>query len=321
MRLRLISGSEATRSLGVTPVAIVTAMELIAEALKIRASHDRCDPVVELVVPIYNEQATLEASIRRVHAFATAELWMPWRITIADNASTDSSPEIARRLARELTAVSHLRLERKGRGLALREAWSTSPAAVVVYMDVDLSTDLTALAPLLAPLLSGHSALAVGSRLARGATVVRGPRRELISRCYNLILRAALRARFSDAQCGFKAIRTDVAAQLLPLVTDDSWFFDTELLVLAERAGLRIYEVPVDWVDDPDSKVHIVDTALADLRGVARMRRQLKRRRLVRRLAAVAAVPLAPIPLDPISLAPIPLSRNRLSPTSITRAA
>jgi len=293
-------------------------MELIAEALNVRAGGHRCDPVVELVVPIYNEQATLEASIRRVHAFATAELWMPWRITIADNASTDSSPEIARRLARELTAVSYLRLERRGRGLALRESWSASPAAVVVYMDVDLSTDLTALAPLLAPLLSGHSALAVGSRLARGASVVRGPQRELISRCYNLILRAALRARFSDAQCGFKAIRTDVAARLLPLVADDSWFFDTELLVLAERAGLRIYEVPVDWVDDPDSKVHIVDTALADLRGVARLRRQLKRRRLVSRLAAVAAVPLTPIP---IPLNPIPLSRNRLSPTSITRAA
>jgi glycosyltransferase involved in cell wall biosynthesis len=293
-------------------------MELIAEALRMRASRDRCDPVVELVVPIYNEQATLEASIRLLHTFATAELWMPWRITIADNASTDSSPEIARRLARELTAVGYLRLEGKGRGLALRESWSASPAAVVVYMDVDLSTDLTALAPLLAPLLSGHSALAVGSRLARGANVVRGPRRELISRCYNLILRGALRARFSDAQCGFKAIRTDVAAQLLPLVADDSWFFDTELLVLAERAGLRIYEVPVDWVDDPDSKVHIVDTALADLRGVARLRRQLKRRRLVSRLAAVAAVPLTPIP---IPLNPIPLSRNRLSPTSITRAA
>jgi len=301
-------------------------MELIAEALNMRASGHRCDPVVELVVPIYNEQATLEASIRRVHAFATAELWMPWRITIADNASTDSSPEIARRLTRELSTVSYLRLERRGRGLALRESWSASPAAVVVYMDVDLSTDLTALAPLLAPLLSGHSALAIGSRLARGANVVRGPKRELISRCYNLILRAALRARFSDAQCGFKAIRTDVAARLLPLVADDSWFFDTELLVLAERAGLRIYEVPVDWVDDPDSKVHIVDTALGDLRGVARLRRQLRRRRLVRRLAAVAAVPLTPIPLTPIPLTPIPLtpiplSRNRLSPTSIARAA
>jgi glycosyltransferase involved in cell wall biosynthesis len=286
-----------------------------------RASRNPGDPVVELVVPIYNEQATLEASIRRVHAFAAAKLWMPWRITIADNASTDSSPELARRLARELAAVTYLRLERKGRGLALREAWSRSSAAVVVYMDADLSTDLTALAPLLAPLLSGHSALAVGSRLARGANVIRGPKRELISRCYNLILRAALRVRFSDAQCGFKAIRTDVAAELLPLVGDDSWFFDTELLVLAERAGLRIYEVPVDWVDDPASSVDITATALADLRGVARMRRQLKSRRLARRLAAAAAVPLTPIPLTPIPLTPIPLTPARLSPTSLTRAA
>jgi len=296
-------------------------MELLPEAVKMRASRNPGDPVVELVVPIYNEQATLEASIRRVHAFAAAKLWMPWRITIADNASTDSSPELARRLARELAAVTYLRLERKGRGFALREAWSRSSAAVVVYMDVDLSTDLTALAPLLAPLLSGHSALAVGSRLACGANVIRGPKRELISRCYNLILRAALRVRFSDAQCGFKAIRTDVAAELLPLVGDDSWFFDTELLVLAERAGLRIYEVPVDWVDDPASSVDITATALADLRGVARLRRQLKSRRLARRLAAAAAVPLTPIPLTPIPLTPIPLTPARLSPTSLTRAA
>jgi glycosyltransferase involved in cell wall biosynthesis len=288
--------------------------------VNMRASHNPGNPVVELVVPIYNEQATLEASIRRVHAFAAAKLWMPWRITIADNASTDSSPEIARRLARELDAITYLRLEREGRGLALREAWSRS-SAVVVYMDADLSTDLTALAPLLAPLLSGHSVLAVGSRLARGANVIRGPKRELISRCYNLILRVALRVRFSDAQCGFKAIRTDVAAELLPLVGDDSWFFDTELLVLAEQAGLRIYEVPVDWVDDPTSSVDITATALAGLRGVARMRRQLRGRRLARRLAAAAAVPLTPVPLTPVPLSPARLTPAPPSLTSLTRAA
>ena len=138
-------------------------------------------------------------------------------------------------------------------------------------MDVDLSTDLDALLPLVAPLLSGHSDLAIGSRLARGSRTVRGPKREVISRGYNLLLRGTLRARFSDAQCGFKAIRADVARELLPLVEDDEWFFDTELLVLAERAGLRIHEVPVDWVDDPDSRVDIVRTALADLRGIGRL--------------------------------------------------
>ena len=134
-------------------------------------------------------------------------------------------------------------------------------------MDVDLSTDLKALHPLVAPLLSGHSDLAIGTRLGRGANVVRGPKREVISRGYNLLLHTALRVRFSDAQCGFKAIRTDVARQLLPLVEDGEWFFDTELLVLAERCGLRIHEVPVDWYDDPDSRVDVTQTALDDLAG------------------------------------------------------
>ena len=159
----------------------------------------------------------------------------------------------------------------KGRGRALRAAWSRSDAAVLAYMDVDLSTDLAAVLPLIAPLVSGHSDVAIGTRLHRGSRVVRGPKRDFISRSYNLMLRHTLSARFSDAQCGFKAIRREVAEHLLPLVEDNGWFFDTELLVLAERTGLRIHEVPVDWVDDPDSRVHIVSTAMADVRGIGRL--------------------------------------------------
>ncbi len=171
-------------------------------------------------------------------------------------------------------------LAEKGRGRALKRVWWASDAAVLVYMDVDLSTDLNALLPLVAPLISGHSEVAIGSRLSRGARTTRGPKRELISRGYNLLVRSTLRTRFSDAQCGFKAIRADVAQALLPLVRDDSWFFDTELLVLAERAGLRIHEVPVDWVDDPDSRVDIVRTAIDDLRGIARLSGSLLRGRV-----------------------------------------
>jgi putative flippase GtrA len=228
-------------------------------------------PDVEVVVPVYNEQAGLERSIRSLHRYLRSQFPFSWRIVIADNASTDATSAIAATLARELRGVELLRLDRKGRGLALREAWSRSDARVVCYMDVDLSTDLRGLLPLVAPLLSGHSDVAIGSRLARGARVVRGPKRELISRGYNRILRTVLRARFSDAQCGFKAVRGDVARELLDDVRDDGWFFDTELLVLAQRRGLRIHEVPVDWVDDPDSRVDIVRTAIDDLRGVARL--------------------------------------------------
>ena len=227
--------------------------------------------VVDIVVPAYNEERDLGPNIRRLHAYLADHFPFAARITIADNASTDSTWATAQGLAAELTGVRVVRLEQKGRGRALHHVWSTSDAPVLAYMDVDLSTDLTALLPLVAPLVSGHSDIAIGSRLSRGSRVVRGPKRELISRGYNLLLHTVLTTKFSDAQCGFKAIRADRARELLPRVQDNAWFFDTELLVLAERDGLRIHEVPVDWVDDTDSRVDIVRTVVDDLRGVARL--------------------------------------------------
>jgi glycosyltransferase involved in cell wall biosynthesis len=228
-------------------------------------------PTVEIAIPVHNEEVALEDSVRRLHDFCRASLPYSFRIVIADNASEDATAAIGARLAAELDAVAYLRLSEKGRGRALRRVWSRSDADVVAYMDVDLSTGLEALLPLVAPLISGHSDLAIGTRLARGSRVVRGPRREVISRIYNRILHTTLRSRFSDAQCGFKAGRAAVVKTLLPRVEDQAWFFDTELLVLAERSGLRIHEVPVDWVDDPDSRVDIVRTALDDLRGIVRL--------------------------------------------------
>ena len=239
---------------------------------------DRLD--VDIVVPVFNEEVDLAAGVRRLNAFLDAHFPFRTVITVADNASTDATWQVATELADELPRVRAVHLGAKGRGRALQQVWGTSSARVVAYMDVDLSTDLNALLPLVAPLLSGHSDVAIGSRLSRSSRVVRGPKRELISRSYNLMLRTTLRARFSDAQCGFKAMRSECARALLPHVRDTSWFFDTELLVLAERSGLRIAEIPVDWVDDPDSRVDIVDTALADLRGVARMAGALVRGRL-----------------------------------------
>ncbi|NEE36221.1 glycosyltransferase, partial [Streptomyces sp. SID7982] len=238
--------------------------------------------MLDVVVPVYNEEKDLHPCVVRLHAHLARTFPYSFRITVADNASTDATPAVAAALAAELPGVRYVRLEEKGRGRALRTVWSASDAPVLAYMDVDLSTDLNALLPLVAPLISGHSDLAIGSRLARSSRVVRGTKREFISRAYNLILRSSLAAGFSDAQCGFKAIRREVAERLLPMVEDSGWFFDTELLVLAERAGLRIHEVPVDWIDDPDSTVHIVRTATEDLKGVWRVGRAL----------AVGALPL-----------------------------
>ena len=233
-------------------------------------------PLVEVVVPVHNEQRVLEASIRRLHGYLATSFPFAFRITIADNASTDATWLLAKRLAERFGDVTAVHVAKKGRGRALRQVWSASDADVVAYMDVDLSTGLEALLPLVAPLLSGHSDLAIGTRLANGAAVVRGPKRELVSRCYNLLLRTAMRARFTDAQCGFKAGRTEVVRALLPAVEDQAWFFATELLLAAQQQGLRIHEVPVDWVEDTDSRVDLVRTALDDLRGMARVaRRQL----------------------------------------------
>ncbi len=226
---------------------------------------------VDIVVPVRNEERDLAPSVRRLVSYLRECFPFSARVTIADNGSTDATWAIASRLARELPEVRAIHMDLPGRGRALRAIWSESEAKVLAYMDVDLSTDLNALLPLVAPLLSGHSDLAIGTRLARGSRVIRGPKRELISRSYNLLLRTLMGARFSDAQCGFKAIRRDQARALLPLTQDTGWFFDTELLVLAERAGLRIHEIPVDWVDDLDSRVDIIATALADLRGMARL--------------------------------------------------
>jgi putative flippase GtrA len=230
-------------------------------------------PVLDVVVPVHNEEAGLERSLRRLHAHLARSFPYSFRITVAENASTDATGTVARRVAAELPGIEVVVLPQPGRGRALRTAWLSSDASVLAYMDVDLSTDLAALLPLVAPLISGHSDLAIGNRLSRSSRVVRGPQREIISRGYNLLLHGTGTTSAADAQCGFKAIRADVAEWLLPLVEDDGWFFDTELLWLAERVGLRVHEIPVDWVDDPDSRVDIGATVRADLAGIVRLSR------------------------------------------------
>ncbi|MEA2207741.1 MAG: hypothetical protein QOF54_218 [Solirubrobacteraceae bacterium] len=228
---------------------------------------------VEIVVPVHNEQHVLDHSVRALHRYLSDRFELPFQITIADNASTDATLDTARALADELDRVEVLYLDRKGRGHALRVAWMRSDADVLAYMDVDLSTDLSAFEDLVTPLLRGEGDLAIGSRLAPGAHVTRGLKREVISRGYNVLLHVLLGTGFSDAQCGFKAGRREAIQALLADVEDDAWFFDTELLYLAQRRKLAIHEVPVHWVDDPDSRVEILATVHEDLRGIIRLRR------------------------------------------------
>jgi glycosyltransferase involved in cell wall biosynthesis len=228
---------------------------------------------VDIMIPVHNEERALPGCVEVLHGFLEEQFPFDWSIVVVDNASTDRTLAVARDLAGRYERVRVHHLDRKGRGLALRESWGASEAAVVVYMDVDLSTGLDGLLPLVAPLLNGHSDLAIGSRLAPGSRTVRGPRRELVSRGYNALVRLTHGARFSDAQCGFKAARTEVVRPLLDRARDEAWFFDTELLLLAEHNGLRVHEVPVDWVEDVDSRVDVVSTAIDDIKGLIRVAR------------------------------------------------
>ncbi|MGB3634968.1 MAG: dolichyl-phosphate beta-glucosyltransferase [Rubrobacteraceae bacterium] len=233
---------------------------------------------VEVVVPVYNEQDSLPDSIPALCEYLANYFPYYWSVVIADNASTDATLAVSEGLARSYRPyVTVLHLEEKGRGRALKAAWLASNADVVAYMDVDLSTNLWSLLPLVAPLTTGHSDVAIGSRLLKGASVTRQWKREFISRCYNLLIKTLFANQFSDAQCGFKAVKGSIAQELIPLTQDNEWFFDTELLLVAEEQGLRISEVPVDWIEDLDSRVDIASTAMKDVRGLLRIRtRHLK---------------------------------------------
>ncbi len=228
--------------------------------------------LVEIVIPVYNEEAQLATSVERLRHYLSTSLPYKWRITIADNASTDNTWTVADALAHTYTDVRAVYLPLKGRGRALQHTWLTSDADVVAYMDVDLSTGLEHFLPLVAPLMRRESDIAIGTRLSPTSQVTRGIKREVISRSYNFLIKMMFWQRFSDAQCGFKAMRTSIARQLLPLVKDRAWFWDTEMLLLAEHNGLRIHEVAVRWVDDPDSRVRLGPTIWADLKGLTRMR-------------------------------------------------
>lgn len=226
---------------------------------------------VDVVVPVYNEETDLAKGVRTLHRFMSQNLPPGWRITIADNGSTDSTLQVAQQLSRELEHVGYIHLPEKGRGRALRRAWLESPADVVAYMDVDLSTELEALPRLLTALEEGAQ-VAIGSRLHPTSRVRRSLRREALSRGYNLLIRALFWPPFRDAQCGFKALRREAAQSLIPLVQDQNWFFDTELLLLAAHQGYTVRELPVAWNEDPDSRVKVWKTVSQDLRGLLRLR-------------------------------------------------
>jgi len=231
-------------------------------------------PLVDVIIPVYNEEETLPRSIEALTGFLRENADYPYRVLITDNASIDNTERIGRELASRYGEVEYCRIPRKGRGGALKQVWLESPAEFVTYMDVDLSTNLRAFPEMLQRLQNG-SDVVIGSRLMKGADTTRSLKREILSRGYNLLVRLFFGTKFSDAQCGFKGVRREVVERLVPHVEDRKWFFDTELLVLAEKSGHAIGEVPVDWIEDLDTRVSLVRTIYDDLVGLFRLRGNL----------------------------------------------
>ena len=236
---------------------------------------------VNVTIPCLNEEAQLASSVHTLLDFLGARCRFRHEIVIADNGSTDKTWEIAGTLCAQHVDVRRTHVDQKGRGRAVKKVWFESDCDVLTYMDVDLATDLSAFPPMVEAIVSGGFDLAVGSRVLKSGLTTRGLKREFISRAYNWLIRLLFRPSFSDAQCGFKAIGRDAARAVLPMVEDDGWFMDTELLLLADRLGYRIFDCPVRWVDDPDSRVALWKTALLDLKGLLRLRRKFAQRRPV----------------------------------------
>ncbi|MGH9901067.1 MAG: dolichyl-phosphate beta-glucosyltransferase [Pyrinomonadaceae bacterium] len=251
----------------------------------------RGEPVtIDVVIPVLNEAHVLEKSVATVRQFLREQNTHRWRVVVVDNGSQDGTDEVARRLSAEFDDVDFVHLVQRGRGRALRSAWMQSKADVVCYMDVDLSTELAALPKLVGAIISEGYDIAIGSRLMKGSRVRRSFKREFISHAYNILVKAVLFTRFSDAQCGFKAVSREVVNRVVPQVEDQSWFFDTEMLVLAEKQGYRIKDIPVAWEEDDDSRVKIIRTAWDDIKGVFRLRRLLWSGNLIDATAAVPEV-------------------------------
>ena len=229
---------------------------------------------VDIVVPVYNEERALPQSIPTLCAFLESDAFpYDWTIFIGDNASIDNTPAVSRKLEEESGGkVKYVRVERKGRGYALKEIWGASQADILSFMDVDLSTGIDAFPELIGAIAEKGYDIAIGSRLASRSKVTRSFKRTVLTRGYNAIIKAMFFTRFSDAQCGFKAVSREAAQRLLPLIENNNWFFDTEMLILAEKMGYRVYDVPVEWVEDTDTRVKIASTVTEDLRGLLRLR-------------------------------------------------
>ncbi len=221
---------------------------------------------VSIILPAHNEAGKIDEAVRQTKQ-AMAAVTPSYELLIAEDGSVDGTAERARALAATDPYVRHLHSDvRLGRGKALNRAFKVARGAVIMFMDVDLSTDLAYLQPLISAIRDEHYDIAIGSRLLSASETKRSVKRSTLSTVYNFLVRLMLRSKLRDHQCGFKAFRRTSLLHILDEITDEHWFWDTELLVRAQRTGYRIKELPVHWEDKGAANTKV--RALRDSAGM-----------------------------------------------------
>lgn len=234
-----------------------------------------------ITLPCFNEEQVLEKNVNTIFNYAQKGLSdYDWSILVIDNASSDKTFEIAKKLNQQNPKILIAQYLKKGRGAALKNVWQANNCYdIYSYMDIDLATDLNHFTDLISKLDEGYN-IAVGSRYVPGAKAQRSFRRKFMSKVYNLLLKLFLKVDFKDAQCGFKAFDKKSIINILPKTFDSGWFWDTEFMILAERSGYKIIEIPVVWKEVRDeireSKVSPLAEAFKQLRNIRLMRARLK---------------------------------------------
>lgn len=235
---------------------------------------------IDVLLPIYNEEKILDANIRLLFGYCQHHLAGDWQLMLIINGSVDQSLTIAENLAQEFEQIKIINLPTGGKGQALKTGLQYSTAEVAVYMDIDLAVALSALPPLISLVAENKGALAIGSRLLPASQTERSWLRNYSSKLYNWLANTLLRCQISDWQCGFKAMNLDVRQAVVPLIQDNYWFFDTELIALAQKNNLRIAELPVSWSENRyavrQSKIRPIRDGFIFLKNLWQLKKRLK---------------------------------------------
>jgi len=235
-----------------------------------------------VVLPARNEELIIRDNVLRLYEYMQGAFPNDdWKIVVSDNNSSDRTAEIVKELAEKHARIEYLLVTVVGKGAAVKNAWEKYSSDVYMFMDSDLATDIHGIPMLVEPLRLETSDIACGSRFLRESAVERSLIRRVTSFGYRLVVKLLLSIKVRDLPCGFKAINEKAKKALLSKIESDGWFFDSELIILGEKLGLRVQEIPVRWREPIEtgrkSKVKIISLSIEYVKEVVKIRKRLQK--------------------------------------------